>query len=161
MNYWLMKSEPSVYAITDLERDTRTGWEGVRNYQARNIMRDDMQVGDLALFYHSNAAPSGVAGVMRVVRMAYADPSAQNTNSEYFDPRSSPLNPIWMQVDVEYVCTLPLYVTLPVIKADPLLEGIMVAKRGARLSVQPLTMSQFQRICNLGCLDTPLPPGAT
>ncbi len=150
MHYWLMKSEPLVYSISDLARDGVCGWEGVRNYQARNIMRDQMKCGDLALFYHSNATPPGAAGVVRVVREAYPDASAWNPESMYFDKRSTVENPVWLQVGVEYVCTFATFVPLPVIKSDPQLDGIMVARRGARLSVQPLSQAHFERICRLG-----------
>jgi predicted RNA-binding protein with PUA-like domain len=153
MNYWLMKSEPSVYSIDDLKRDKVTGWDGVRNYQARNIMRDQMQVGDLALFYHSNATPPGVAGLMRVVREAYPDATAWDQANDHYDPRSTPENPVWLQVDLEYVSTFPAFVSLPEIKADAKLEGIMVAQRGARLSVQPVSAAHFAHICLRGGVD--------
>lgn len=150
MKYWLMKSEPSVFGIDDLKREGVTGWDGVRNYQARNIMRDEMRVGDLALFYHSNATPPGVAGLMRVVREGYPDATARDPEGDHFDPRATIENPIWMQVDLAYVCTFPVFVPLSVIKADPKLEGIMVAQRGARLSVQPIHADHFSYICRLG-----------
>ena len=150
MNYWLMKSEPAVYSIADLERDKVTGWDGVRNYQARNIMRDQMQVGDLALFYHSNATPPGVAGLMRVVREAYPDSTAWDPASDHYDVRSTPDKPVWLQVDLEYVCAFRTFVALPAIKNDPDLGGIMVARRGARLSVQPVSPAHFSHICRLG-----------
>jgi len=154
LNYWLMKSEPSVYSIADLERDKVTGWDGVRNYQARNLMRDQMQVGDLALFYHSNATPPGVAGVMRVVREAYPDSTAWDTASDHYDARSTPDKPVWLQVDLEYVCTFRTFVALPAIKDDPDLDGIMVARRGARLSVQPVSPAHFSHISRLGGCTT-------
>ena len=150
MNYWLMKSEPAVYSIADLERDKVTGWDGVRNYQARNIMRDQMQVGDLALFYHSNATPPGVAGLMRVVREAYPDSTAWDPASDHYDVRSTPDKLVWLQVDLEYVCTFWTFVALPAIKDDPDLDGVMVARRGARLSVQPVSHAHFSHICRLG-----------
>lgn len=150
MNYWLMKSEPSDYSIADLERDKVTRWDGVRNYQARNLMRDQMRLGDLALFYHSNATPPGVAGLMRVVREAYPDATAWDRDSDHYDPRSTVAKPVWLQVDLAYVCTFPAFVPLPVLKNDPALNGIMVARRGARLSVQPLSTEHFAHICRLG-----------
>ncbi len=150
MNYWLMKSEPAVFSIADLERRKVNGWDGVRNYQARNLMRDQMRLGDLALFYHSNATPPGVAGLMRVVREAYPDPTAWDKASDYYDARSTPENAVWLQVDLEYVCTFRTFVALPVIKNDPELDGIMVARRGARLSVQPVSAAHFSHICLLG-----------
>ena len=108
---WLMKSEPYVYSIDDLKRDGSTCWEGVRNYQARNLMRE-MEVGDAVLFYHSNAKPPGVAGLARVARTAYPDHFAWEEGHKYFDEKSSPEDPRWWLVDVEYVDTLPEFVSL-------------------------------------------------
>lgn len=144
--YWLMKSEPHVYSIEDLERDGRAAWEGVRNYQARNFMRDDMKVGDLVLFYHSNARPSGVAGIARVARESYPDASAWDRDSEYFDPRSSPENPVWMLVDLEFVERFPTVLSLDRLKAMPELEGMPLLQRGQRLSVQPVERAHFAAI---------------
>ena len=152
--YWLMKSEPTTYAIDDLERDGQTTWEGVRNYQARNIMRDDMKVGHLALFYHSNADPTGVAGIARIAREAYPDHFAWDPKSRYFDPRSAPEKPAWMMVDVAFVCRLPQVVSLAAIKAEPKLEDMMVARRGSRLSVQPVSAAHFKHICKMGGLKS-------
>lgn len=147
--YWLMKSEPDVYSITDLERDRTTSWTGVRNYQARNFMRDAMKVGDEVLFYHSNAEPPGVAGLAKVVRLAHPDRTALDPKSEYYDPKATAENPIWMHVDVGHVRTFPRVVTLEELKADPALEGLMVTKRGMRLSVQPVSAEHFARIVQL------------
>jgi len=149
MNYWLMKSEPTVYSIADLERDGKTAWEGVRNFQARNFMRDSMRPGDLVIFYHSNAAPSGAAGVGRIAGPAYADNAAFDTGSHYYDARSTPDKPLWFMVDVEFVARFESVVALETIKADPALEGILVAKRGMRLSIQPLSEAHFRQICRL------------
>lgn len=148
--YWLMKSEPDVYSIDDLARDKSTPWTGVRNYQARNFMRDEMQVGDLVLFYHSNAEPSGAAGVGRVVREAYPDPTARDPRSEYFDPKATDQNPIWMMVDVGYVRTFKTVVSLDRMRTEPDLAGMLVLKRGMRLSVQPVTEAEFERVCVFG-----------
>lgn len=145
-----MKSEPDVYSIDDLERDRRTTWEGVRNYQARNFLRDDMKVGDLVLFYHSNAEPAGVAGVARVCREAYADPTQFDPQSAYHDPGAKPEAPRWLMVDVEFVRKLPALVALDALKADPSLEGMYVIRRGMRLSVQPVTPAHFAHVLRMG-----------
>jgi predicted RNA-binding protein with PUA-like domain len=150
MNLWLMKSEPSAYSIDDLKRDGVTHWEGVRNYQARNFMRDEMRVGDMILFYHSNTNPAGVVGLGRVVREAYPDHFAWNPESKYFDKRSTPEKPVWFMVDVEFVTRFSEIVTLQQIKDEPALAGIMVAKRGSRLSIQPVEEAHFRHICKLG-----------
>lgn len=152
MRYWLMKSEPSVYGIDDLERDGTTGWEGVRNYQARNFMRDDMKIGDWALFYHSNAKPPGVVGVMRVVREAYPDDTAEMTSSPYFDAKTvdgGKRNP-WVRVDLAFGEKFPRQVDLEELREDSELEGLMVTRKGCRLSIQPLDPRHFRRICRLG-----------
>jgi len=143
-----MKSEPGTYAINDHERDGSTCWEGVRNYQARNLMRT-MAVGDLALFYHSNAKPPGVAGVARVVREAYPDPWQWERDSKYYDPRSSRESPRWVMVDIEFVETFPRFVSLDEIRATPGLSEMVLVKR-SRLSVQPVTREAFRTIVKMG-----------
>jgi predicted RNA-binding protein with PUA-like domain len=148
--YWLMKSEPGAYSIDDLERDGVTPWEGVRNYQARNLMRDEFRKGDLVLFYHSNAQPPAVVGIGRVCREAYPDHFAWEPGHKYFDSRSTPENPVWVMVDVEFVERLERPVSLQQMKADPSLEGMMVTRKGSRLSVQPVEDSHFRRVCALG-----------
>jgi predicted RNA-binding protein with PUA-like domain len=150
MRYWLMKSEPEVYSIADLRRDGRTAWEGVRNYQARNSMRDDMKVGDKVLFYHSNAEPPGVAGIAEVVRAAYPDPHALDPKSDYFDPKATPANPIWVTVDLGFVEAFPAVVPLPTLKAEPALAGMEVIRKGSRLSVQPVDPAHFAKVVELG-----------
>lgn len=147
--YWLMKSEPSVYSIDDLERDGVTSWEGVRNYEARNSMRDGMHKGDLVLFYHSNASPPGVAGIARVAREAYPDPSAWNKHSPYFDARSTRDKPQWVMVDLEFVERFAQLVSLDQLKAAPQLDGMAVTRRGQRLSVQPVSAAHFRYVCKL------------
>ncbi len=149
MKYWLMKCEPQAYSIDDLQRDKTTSWEGVRNYQARNFMRDEMQVGDAALLYQSNADPSGVTGVMKIVRAGYPDHFADQPGHKYFDPKSSAEKPIWYMVDVGFVEKFPRVIALAEIKADSQLNGIMVAQKGSRLSVQPLSEKHFKRICEI------------
>jgi len=147
--FWLLKSEPETYSIIDLEHDDRGTWEGVRNYQARNHLRA-MPLGDLALFYHSNAEPPGVMGVARVVGEARPDPTAFDPGSDYHDPSSDPANPRWVLVDVEFVERLPQEVSLELLKQDPALEGMLVRQRGQRLSVQPVTRKHFARVLQLG-----------
>lgn len=142
---WLVKSEPDVYSIDDLERDGETSWDGVRNYQARNFMRDDMRVGDGVLFYHSNASPPGVAGVAEVSRAGYPDHTAQDPTSHYYDEKASPEDPRWFMVDVRFVRTLPRLVPLAELKAEPELEDMVVTGR-SRLSVQPVDAHHFDHV---------------
>lgn len=151
--YWLMKSEPHVYSIDDLEKNERGIWEGVRNYTARNFMRD-MRPGDLALFYHSSAEPSGVVGVSKIVREAYPDPFQFDKKSEYYDPKSPKDAPRWSTVDVEFVEKLPAIVPLAALKAEKALEGMEVVKRGSRLSVQPVSLAHFKRVLKMGKAKT-------
>lgn len=148
--YWLMKVEPSAYTIADLERDGTTGWEGVRNYQARNLLRDELQVGDGVLFYASNADPSGVAGVAEVVRAGYPDPLQFRRGHDYFDAKASPDNPIWYSVDIAFVERFAAVVPLADLKVNAKLQGMMVIKRGARLSVQPVQAAEFREVCRMG-----------
>lgn len=145
---WLMKSEPGTYSIDDLARDGRTQWDGVRNYQARNLMRE-MQAGDRVLFYHSNAKPPGVAGLARVVREAYPDPTARDPESAYYDPKASEADPRWYMVDIEFVERLPRLVPLADIKAAEGLADMVVTKR-SRLSVQPVTDEEYRIVCAMG-----------
>jgi len=143
--FWLVKSEPDAYSIDDLERDGTEPWDGIRNYQARNLMRDEMVVGDLVLFYHSNAKPPGVVGVARVASESYPDPTQFDSKSKYHDPKSSEDNPRWMLVDLEFVEKVPTMVTLEDCKADPDLEGMVLTQR-SRLSVQPVERKHFAHI---------------
>ena len=145
--YWLVKSEPGSYSIDDLEREGTTHWEGVRNYQARNLMRE-MAEGDLVLFYHSNADPPGVAGIARVATAAYPDHYAWDPDSRYFDPKSSREQPRWWMVDVSFVERLPRLVPLAELKADPSLQEMLVTGR-SRLSVQPVEPKAFRRVVEL------------
>ena len=148
--YWLLKCEPEAYTIQDLERDGATTWEGVRNFQARNYMRDDMKPGDGVLFYASNAEPSGVTGLAEIARGGYPDPYAFQEGHKYFDPKSDPDNPTWMMVDVRFVETFPDIVPLAVLKETPGLEKMMVTQKGSRLSVQPVTKKEFDIVVKLG-----------
>ena len=144
-----MKSEPEEYSIDDLRRDGSAPWDGVRNYQARNFMRDQMQVGDLVLFYHSNSKPPGVAGLARICREAYPDPTQFEVGHAHHDARSPADDPRWCMVDVEYVETFPTFVSLDELKADEKLDGMLVRRRGQRLSVQPVEKVHFERIRRL------------
>lgn len=148
MNYWLMKSEPDVYSIDDLRQDGSTSWEGVRNYLARNNMRE-MRVGDAVLFYHSNATPPGVVGVARVVREAYPDPCAFDPAHHYFDPKSDPEKPRWDRVDIGFEEAFPRMVSLPDIRDIQALAGMELLAK-SRLSVQRVRPEEFDRICGLG-----------
>lgn len=150
---WLMKSEPDVYSIDDLERDGTEPWEGVRNYQARNFMRE-MAVGDLALFYHSNAKPPGVAGVCRISREAYPDATQFDEKSKYFDAKSKIEDPRWSMVDVAFVEKFDEEVSLQALKDDPALEGMLVTQKGSRLSVQPVAKKHFKRVLKMAGAKT-------
>lgn len=150
MRYWLMKCEPEAYTIEDLEKDGTTTWEGVRNFQARNTMRDDMKVGDGVLFYASNAEPSGVSGVAQVCREGYPDPYAWKKGHEYFDEKSDPANPTWYMVDLRFVERFPAIIPLATLKATKGLEKMVVTQKGSRLSVQPVTKREFDLVVKLG-----------
>lgn len=148
--YWLMKCEPSAYTIEDLERDGRTGWEGVRNYQVRNYLRDDVQAGDDVLFYASNANPSGVTGLATIVRAGYPDPFATKKGHLYYDAKSTPENPIWFTVDVGFVERFAEVVPLETLKRTKGLEQMSVNEKGSRLSVQPCTKREYEIVRRLG-----------
>jgi predicted RNA-binding protein with PUA-like domain len=145
---WLMKSEPGTYSIDDLRRDGRTGWDGVRNYQARNLMQE-MKKGDRVLFYHSSANPPGVAGLARVAKEAYPDDSARDPKGHYYDPKASDEDPRWYRVDIEFVGRLREFVPLADMREAPGLEEMVVTKR-SRLSVQPVEPSEYEIVCRLG-----------
>jgi predicted RNA-binding protein with PUA-like domain len=145
-----MKCEPDAYTIDDLKRDGRTSWEGVRNYQARNFMRDEMQVGDGVLFYASNADPSGVTGLAEIVRDGYPDHTAWTKGHKYFDEAAMKDAPAWFMVDVGFVERFPDVVSLETLKAAKGLERMMVTKKGSRLSVQPVTKTEYDVVVKLG-----------
>lgn len=147
MQYWLMKSEPEVFSIRDLAKAPRktTHWEGVRNYQARNFLRA-MKKGDRALFYHSNAEPPGVAGIVEIVREAYPDSTAWNPRSDYHDAKASPDNPVWSMVDVKLVTVFPREIPLDELRGLKALAGMELLRRGSRLSVTPVTPAEFRTI---------------
>ena len=151
-HHWLMKSEPYVYSIDDLEKDGETAWVGVRNYQARNFMRDDMREGDRVLYYHSNVSPPGVVGVAEVSRESYPDHTARDPDSDYYDEKATEEDPRWYMVDVRFVRKLPRMVTLEELKSDPALEGMVVTRR-SRLSVQPVDEEHFEHVVRLSETD--------
>lgn len=148
--YWLMKCEPSAYSIGDLARDSETSWEGVRNFQARNFMRDDMRVGDAVLFYASNADPSGVSGLATVSKTAYPDHFAWKKAHKYFDARSTKDKPVWFMVDLGFVEQFRATVPLATLKATKGLEEMKVVQKGSRLSVQPVTKKEYDIVVRLG-----------
>lgn len=152
MNYWLFKSEPDEFSFADLKkRPQKTEpWNGVRNYQARNFMRDGMKPGDLGLFYHSNTEVPGIAGLVRVASAAKPDPTQFDPASDYHDPKSDPANPRWLLVDVAWEADFARFVSLEQMKNDPRLEGMLILRRGNRLSVTPVEARHFKRICQLG-----------
>lgn len=152
MKYWLMKSEPDVYSIDQLKKDKTTWWEGVRNYQARNFMMKDMQVGDDVLFYHSNAEPPGVAGLAKISKLAAPDKLQFDKKSEYFDPKASPEKPIWFCVEVEYLKKFPELVSLADLRENEKLQDMLVLQKGSRLSVQPVDKKHFDLVKKMGGL---------
>jgi predicted RNA-binding protein with PUA-like domain len=149
-SYWLMKSEPAVFSIDDLSREGRTTWEGVRNYTARNFMRDGMKRGDLVLFYHSNAEPSGVAGLAKISKLAHPDPTQFDAQSGYFDPTSRKDDPRWLMVEIAFVEAFPALVSLAALKKEKTLAKMLVVQKGQRLSVQPVEKKHFDRVVALG-----------
>ncbi len=150
--YWLFKSEPTAYSFSDLlkEPDRTAEWDGVRNYQVRNYMRDEMKVGDGVLFYHSSAKPLAVVGTASIVREAYPDSTAWDPNDRHFDQRSTPDNPVWLMVDIKAEQEFAHPVTLPQIKAHPQLQDMLLARRGMRLSIQPVTQPEWEEVVGLG-----------
>jgi predicted RNA-binding protein with PUA-like domain len=151
MNYWLMKSEPDAFSINDLynKPNQTEHWDGVRNYQARNMMRDAMMLGDQVFFYHSNCDIPGIVGIIEVAREGYPDFSAFDPDDRHFDPKSDPANPRWMMVDVKYVKTLSRIISLKELKLYPELADLALVKRGNRLSIMPVSKSQWDFILAL------------
>lgn len=156
-NYWLLKSEPGCYSIDDLakEKNKTTFWDGVRNYQARNFIRDEMKKGDRVLFYHSNANPPGVAGVAKIVKESYPDFTAFDPRNMHFDPKSKQESPRWFMVDVKLEKKLKRFVSLDELRKVKSLEGMVLLQKGSRLSVQPVTKKQFETVCKQA--DKPAP----
>ena len=148
LQYWLMKSEPNVFGIEHLQNmpEQRDRWDGIRNYQARNFMRDQMSMGDLIFFYHSNCPQPGVTGIMEVVRTAYPDFTAWDPACHYFDPKSSPKNPRWVMVDVQLVKTFSHPLSLDILRGLKGLEKMELLRKGSRLSVQPVRESEWKII---------------
>lgn len=151
MKYWLLKSEPESFSIQDLAAapNQTTCWDGVRNYQARNFMRDEMRLGDRVLFYHSNASPPAIVGRAKIVREAYPDPTAWNKSDHHFDPKASPENPIWQMVDVQLDEIFPRPLGLDELRKVAALKNMELLRRGSRLSVQPVRKNEFDAILKL------------
>ncbi|MBF0238749.1 MAG: EVE domain-containing protein [SAR324 cluster bacterium] len=150
MKYWLMKSEPNVFSIDDLRQcpQQTESWDGVRNYQARNYMRDEMSRGDMVLFYHSRISPS-IAGLAEIVQTAHPDPTSWNPSSPYFDPKSTPDQPRWFMVDVRFREKFKNPLSLDYLKTIPELQPMMLLRKGSRLSIQPVTMEEYTIILDL------------
>ncbi len=148
MAYWLMKSEPDCFSIDDLQANGIEPWDGVRNYQARNMLRDQIKVGDGVLFYHSNCKEPAIVGVAEVVRSGYPDHTALDPREKHFDPKASDEKPIWYMVDVKYVRHLAQPLSRDALRRHPVLAGMGVLRKGNRLSVMPVTAEQWQAITN-------------
>lgn len=148
INYWLIKSEPTSYSIDHLKADKKTLWTGIRNYQARNFMRDSMKVGDFCLFYHSNASPTetGIAGIAKVASVPKRDITADDKNSDYYEPNKKI---DWIAVDIAFVKKFKRIITLKELKIDPLFKNMIVVQKGSRLSVQPVSKADFENIVAL------------
>lgn len=154
--YWLLKSEPEVFSFDHLSqaKGRKTCWDGVRNYTARNTMRDDMKVGDGVLYYHSNAKPPGVAGVAKVVREGYPDHTQFDPKDGHFDPKADPDDPRWFMVDIQAVAAAKQLVTLPELKENPKLASMALVQRGQRLSVQPVTGAEWREVLRMAGLTS-------
>jgi len=155
--YWLMKSEPDCFSLADLKKSGVEAWDGVRNYQARNLLRDEIKVGDGVLFYHSSIPEPAIVGIAQVVRQGYPDATALNPASSHFDSRATEEDPVWYMVDVQYMADLPHPLTRDELRQHPILEKMGVLKKGNRLSVQPVTEEEWLTILDLGELRDPLP----
>lgn len=147
--FWLMKVEPAALTLDQLRQQGTTSWEGVRNYQARNYLRDDFQVGDGVLFYQSSADPSGITGLAEVARTGYPDHFAQQKGHDYFDPKATPENPIWYMVDIKFVEKFPRVITLAELKQTRGLEDMLVTRKGQRLSIMPVTPAEYEIVRKL------------
>ncbi len=152
MNYWLFKSEPSCFSIDDLRARNKqiSCWDGVRNYQVRNMLRDEIKIGDKAFFYHSSCTPPGVAGIVEVVKNGYPDHTAWDLQSDHFDPGSTPENPRWYMVDVKLVKKFPHFVSLDEIRRQSHLKKMLILRKGNRLSITPVTKEEWQVITEMG-----------
>ncbi len=148
--YWLFKSEPNAYSIDDMQKDKKTYWDGVRNYQARNFIRDEMKKGDQVLFYHSNAKPNAVVGICEIVKEAYPDFTAFDPDNKHFDPKSKTDAPAWFMVDIKFIKKFSKSVSLEEIKSNSKLKKMRLVQRGNRLSVFPIEKAEFEVIEKLG-----------
>ncbi len=148
--YWLFKSEPTCYSIDDLRRDNVEHWDGIRNYQVRNMLRDDIHIGDDVIFYHSSCKVPGAVGTAKVVSEGYPDHTAFDPDSEHPDPKSDPKNPRWFMVDVQYKSHFKNIVSLSMMRDMHELEGMQLLKKGNRLSILPLTKDEYEAICAMG-----------
>lgn len=149
MSYWLIKSEPDAYSIDDLKRDHKENWDGIRNYQSRNFMRDDMRIGDEILFYHSSCKEPGVVGIAKVASKPYPDPSQFDPKSKYYDANSDEQDPRWILVDIAFVRKMKRTITLAEIKARKALEDMILVRRGNRLSIMPVSAKHWNAILSL------------
>jgi predicted RNA-binding protein with PUA-like domain len=155
MNYWLFKTEPNAFSIVDLQKakNQTTQWEGVRNYQSRNFLRDSIKVGDRVLFYHSRVEPMSVVGIVEVVRGGYPDFFSFDPTGKYFDPKSTVEKPVWYMVDVRLIEVFQTPVTLKQIKSFSELQDMFLLKKGARLSIQPVTQKEYEFITKLSKIE--------
>ncbi len=151
MAYWLLKTEPNCFSFADLlaEPDRTTGWDGVRNFQARNFLRDQFRVGDGVLFYHSNADPPAIAGIAEVVREGHPDPTAFDPKAQHYDPKSDPANPTWVQVSIRAVRAIDPPLGLPQLRTVAALAGMELLRKGSRLSVQPVSAAEWDAVLKL------------
>jgi predicted RNA-binding protein with PUA-like domain len=157
-NYWLMKSEPESFSIDDLKNLPQgiDHWDGVRNYQARNLLRDDIRTGDGVLFYHSNTAEPAIVGLAQVVKDGYPDHTAFDPTEKHFDPKSNPDNPRWYMVDVQYLCHLPFQLSRDFLREHPVLSAMGVLRKGNRLSVQPVTEVEWNAVLEITGVKDPV-----
>ncbi|MBC7540471.1 MAG: EVE domain-containing protein [Bacteriovorax sp.] len=149
MNYWLMKSEPDVFSIDTLKTKKKSGWDGVRNYQARNYMRDDMKKGDMVLFYHSSCDVPGVAGLAKVLKESHPDPTQFDPKSDYYDPKATKDTPRWFMVEVEFVEKFNVVISLHTLKSIKVLENMPLVQKGSRLSINPVSEVEYKTILEL------------
>ena len=151
MNYWLFKSEPDAFSISDLKatKGKKDHWDGIRNYQARNLMRDQMVKGDLGFFYHSSCKVPGIVGIVEVVKEAYPDHTSWDPEAKYYDPKSSPDNPRWVMIDVKFRQEFKEIISLEQLRTVPKLEGMALLQKGSRLSIQPVTKAHWNTIVKM------------
>ncbi len=150
MRYWLLKSEPGCYSLEDLQKDTKTSWGGIRNYQARNFLRDEMKKGDLCLFHYSNAEPAGVMGICEVTKEGYPDPTQFDTKDDHYDADSDMKDPRWFAVDVAYAETFKRLVSIGEMRGNPKMKHMKLLEKGSRLSVLPVSKTEFEEVVRMG-----------